>query len=93
MRHSDDEIARRPRRFLWFDEQPVPDTGFFRTLDEALWKPLLSAEGAADPRLALEKMGLLTRDEQKTLRASVAGVLLCSRRLGFGREDGTDRDR
>ena len=69
---------RGPARFLWFDEQPVPDTGF-RTLDEALWKPLLSAAGAADPRLALEKMGLLTRDEQKTLRASVAGVLLCSR--------------
>ena len=39
---------RRQARYRWFDEQPVPDTGF-RTLDEALWKPLLSAEGAANP--------------------------------------------
>ena len=69
---------RGQARFLWFDEQPVPDTGF-RTLEEEFWKPLLSAEGAADPRSALEKMGLLTRGDNGVLRASVAGVLLCSR--------------
>ena len=62
----------------WFDKQPVPDTGF-RTLEEEFWKPLLSAEGAAAPRSALEKMGLLTRGDNGVLRASVAGVLLCSR--------------
>lgn len=65
-------------RFLWFDKQPVPGTGF-GTLDESLWKPLLSAEGAAAPELALEKMGLLTSDENGTTRATVAGVLLCCR--------------
>lgn len=72
-------LAQRPSqaRFLWFDEQPVPGTGF-GTLDEELWGPLLSAEGAADPRLALEKMGLLTRDEGGIRRATVAGVLLCA---------------
>ena len=64
-------------RFLWFDKQPVPGTGF-RSLDESLWKPLLSAEGAATPELALEKMGLLTNDENDTTRATVAGVLLCT---------------
>ena len=48
-------------------------------MDESLWKPLLSAEGAAAPELALEKMGLLTSDENGTLRATVAGVLLCTR--------------
>ncbi|WP_420635887.1 ATP-binding protein [Candidatus Palauibacter sp.] len=64
-------------RFLWFDEQPVPGTGF-RTLDKTLWGPLLSSEGAADPKLALEKMGLLARDEGGILRATVAGVLLCA---------------
>ena len=64
-------------RFLWFDKQPVPGTGF-ASLDESLWKPLLSAEGAATPELALEKMGLLTNDENGTMRATVAGVLLCS---------------
>ena len=68
---------RSQARFLWFDKQAVPDTGF-RTLDESLWKPLLSAEGAADPPSALEKMGLLSRGENGVRRATVAGVLLCS---------------
>ena len=69
---------RGQARFLWFDKQPVPGTGS-GALDESLWKPLLSAEGAAAPELALEKMGLLTSDENGTLRATVAGVLLCTR--------------
>ena len=68
---------RGQTRFLWFDKQPVPETGF-GSLDESLWKPLLSAEGAATPELALEKMGLLTNDENDTTRATVAGVLLCT---------------
>ena len=67
---------RGQTRFLWFDKQPVPETGF-GSLDESLWKPLLSAEGAAAPELALEKMGLLTSDENGTIRATVAGTLLC----------------
>ena len=69
---------RGQARFLWFDKQPVQGTGF-GALDESLWKPLLSAEGAAAPELALEKMGVLTSDENGTLRATVAGVLLCTR--------------
>ena len=69
--------GRGQARFLWFDKQTVDETGF-GTLDEALWKPLLSAEGAADPEIALEKMGLLAVDENGTVRATVAGVLLCS---------------
>ena len=67
---------RGQARFLWFDKQTVDGTGF-GTLDEALWKPLMSAEGAADPGLALEKMGLLAPDENGTTRATVGGVLLC----------------
>ena len=67
---------RAQSRFLWFDKQPVPGTGF-GSLDESLWKPLLSAEGAATPELALEKMGLLTSDENGIMRATVAGILLC----------------
>ena len=54
----------------------MPDTGY-RTLAEKLWKPLLSAEGAAEPEVALRKMALLD-DEEGILRATVAGVLLCS---------------
>lgn len=67
---------RAQSRFLWFDKQPVPGTGF-GSLNESLWKPLLSAEGAAVPELALEKMGLLTSDENGIMRATVAGILLC----------------
>lgn len=76
MNFSDEEIKRH-MRFLWFDKQPVPGTGF-GSLDESLWKPLLSAEDAAALELALEKMGLLTDDENGTTRATVAGVLLCT---------------
>ena len=68
---------RGQTRFLWFDKQTVPETGF-GTLDEALWKPLLSAQGAADPALALEKMGLLARGVTGAVEATVAGLLLCS---------------
>ncbi len=68
---------RLQARFLWFDKQPVPETGF-RTLTEALWKPLLSAESAAEPEAALGKLALLEDDEAGVLRATVAGVLLCT---------------
>ncbi len=67
---------REQARFLWFDKQPVEGTGF-GSLDESLWKPLLSTVGAADPESALERMGLLTSDENGITRATVAGVLLC----------------
>ena len=68
---------RGQARFLWFDKQPVEGTGF-GSLDESLWKPLLSTVGAADPEPALERLGLLTSDENGIIRATVAGVLLCS---------------
>ena len=68
---------RGQTRFLWFDKQPVQGTGF-GSLDESLWKPLLSTVGAADPESALARMGLLTSDENGITRATVAGVLLCS---------------
>lgn len=69
---------RGQARFRSFDEQTIPDTGF-KTLDESLWKPLLSAEGAADPEAALVKLALLATDDAGVLRATVAGVLLCTR--------------
>ncbi len=69
---------RSQARFLWFDQEPVPKTGF-KTLAEVLWKPLLSAEGAAEPEVSLGKLALLEDDEAGVLRATVAGVLLCTR--------------
>ena len=71
------DVPAGQARFLCFDKQPVPDTGL-GTLEPSLWTPLLSAEGRADPGAALEKMGLLGRDENGTVRATVAGVLFCS---------------
>ena len=68
---------RGQNRYVWFDEQPVPATGF-DTLDPALWKPMLSTEGAADPAAALAKLALLAPDESGQERATVAGVLLCT---------------
>ncbi len=68
---------RAQNRYLWFDKQPVPETGF-ETLGERLWEPLISATGAADPRRALLNLNLLARDEVGVGRATVAGVLLCA---------------
>ena len=68
---------RAQDRYLWCDEQPVPETGF-DTLDAALWRPLLSAEGASEPEVALEKLALLAPDESGVGRATVAGVLFCT---------------
>lgn len=69
---------RSQANLFWFDEQTVPGTGI-ETLREALWKPLLSAEGAANPEVALRQLSLLALDEAGTLRATAAGVLLCTR--------------
>ncbi len=68
---------RAQARYLWFDEQPVPETGF-NTLDAALWRPLLSAEGSAEPEVALAKLALLAPDDSGIQRATVAAVLLCT---------------
>lgn len=70
---------RAQSRYLWFDRQPVPNTGF-ETLSEKLWGPLLSVAGAAEPVQGLANMRLLTRDEGDVRRATVAGVLLCAGR-------------
>ena len=69
---------RGQARYLWFDGQIVPGTGF-ATLDERLWGPMLSVAGAADPRRGLRNLRLMDRDEADVNRATVAGVLLCAR--------------
>ncbi len=68
---------RAQNRYLGFDRQIVPDTGF-ETLGERLWEPLLSVSGATDPRRGLLNLRLLARDETGLDRATVAGVLLCT---------------
>ena len=69
---------RGQARFVWYDERPVPHTGF-GSLDESLWRTLLSVTSAADPEVALMRMGLLTLDEHNVTRATVAGLLIASK--------------
>ncbi|MXZ31556.1 MAG: transcriptional regulator [Acidimicrobiia bacterium] len=68
---------RGQARFRSYDERTVPGTGF-ETLEETLWRPMLSAEGSAEPEAALSKLALLSNDEAGVQRATVAGVLLCT---------------
>ena len=68
---------RGQARFLWFDRQPVGETGI-ETLNERLWKPLISVARAANPAAALQNLRLLVRDDGDVLRATVGGILLCS---------------
>ena len=68
---------RMQNRYLWFDKQIVPETGF-ETLSERLWEPLLSVTAAADPRRGLLNLRLLAQDEAGVDRATVAGILLCA---------------
>ena len=79
---SDERMCLAQRRtlarYLWFDRQAVPDTGF-ETLSERLWEPVLSVAGAADPVRGLANMRLLGRDDANVLRATVAGVHLCAK--------------
>ncbi len=68
---------RGQSRYLRFDKQTVPNTGF-HTLSENLWIPLLSAEGVQEPQKGLMNVGVLAEDEFGLVRATVAGVLLCT---------------
>ncbi len=76
IRQSRQQLGPRQQR-LAQKRGTVAQTGL-GTLNKALWKLRLSLEDAADPALALEKMGLLATDESGTTRATVAGILLCS---------------
>ena len=79
--HGDERLRlaqnRTQSRYLWFDKQVVPQTGF-ETLSERLWEPLLSVAGASDPHRGLMNLRLLAQDETDVDRATVAGVLLCA---------------
>ena len=79
--HKDESLRleqdRAQSRYLWFDRQTVPETGF-QTLSERLWEPLLSVAGAANPQRGLTNLRLLARDESGVDRATVAGILLCA---------------
>lgn len=69
---------RSQARLIRFEEQPVPDTSL-ADLDEGLRRRFLGIL-SEDERTTLQKMKLVTRDESGDERATVAGLLLCSRK-------------
>ena len=68
---------RSQARLIRFDEQAVPETGF-ADLDENLWRRFTGLH-TGDPRQTLYKLSVLKNDETSIERATVAGVLMCSR--------------
>lgn len=69
---------RSQARVVRFDEQTVPETSL-NVLEEALWRRFATIS-SADPISTLRKLKLLFTDETNIERATVAGVLMCSRR-------------
>lgn len=70
---------RDQNSFLRYDTQIVPNTGF-NTLSKTLWEPLLSSTGSENPQQGLINLRLLKVDESGNIRATVAGILLCSKK-------------
>jgi ATP-dependent DNA helicase RecG len=68
---------RSQARVIRFDERAVPETSS-ADLEEELWRRFLPA-APEDPAPFLRKLKLLTADDRGAERATVSGVLLCSR--------------
>ena len=67
---------RSQTRLIRFEEQPVPQSSM-SDLSEELWRKY-SARSDEPSEIVLLKRNLLSREESEAVRASVAGVLLCS---------------
>ena len=68
---------RSQARLISFDEQPVPETSI-GDLNETLRQRFVGS--TPDERATLRKLMLLTDDDSGKERATVAGILMCSRR-------------
>ncbi len=64
-------------RLIRFDEQAVPETRF-DNLDNALWQHFIP-DTPEKPQITLNKLKLLTIDDAGIERATVSGVLMCTR--------------
>ncbi len=69
---------RSQAQLIRFDEQPVPET-VLSNMDEPLWRRFLGIH-TTEPVTTLRKQGLLKADDDGTERATVAGLLMCSRK-------------
>ena len=68
---------RSQARLIRFDEQAVPEASL-ADLDDTLWRRFLDTS-PEDEATTLRKMKILTEDEESRERATVAGILICSR--------------
>ncbi len=66
---------RRQTLLIRFEEQPVPQSSM-SDLSDKLW-PKFTTRSDESPEIVLLKRNLLSKEEGGTVRASVAGVLLC----------------
>ena len=69
---------RSQARLIRFEEQPVPGTGI-NDLSRERWRRFTARSGEPGEleETVLLKRGLLTKEESGTIRASIAGILLC----------------
>ncbi len=67
---------RSQARLIRFEEQTVPQTTM-KDLSKKLWERFTSKSSEPD-EVVLLKRNLLAKEEDNSIRASVAGVLLCS---------------
>ncbi len=68
---------RSQTRLIRFDEQTVPNAKL-NDLDPKLWKRFRTVISPKNDQEFLEKMKLITRDEDNVLRPTVSGVLMAS---------------
>ncbi len=67
---------RSQARIIWFDEQIVPDTSISDLEPRYTERFITKSEDSQE--IQLVKRGLLKRDDSDIVRATVAGILLCS---------------
>jgi len=68
---------RSQARIIRYDEQSVPQTTM-GDLAQELWERFKTPRTQDIPEEMLQKLGMLTRDEDGTLRPTIAGVLMAS---------------
>jgi ATP-dependent DNA helicase RecG len=68
---------RSQTRLIRFDEQTVPNAKF-NDLDPKLWNRFRTVISPTNDQEFLEKMRLISRDEDNVLRPTVSGVLMAS---------------
>lgn len=68
---------RSQARIIRYDEQAVP-RATLSDLTPALWERFRTERTQDTPEILLQKLGMLTRDEDGTMRPTIAGILMAT---------------